>query len=913
MTERLLPLKASWAFNISFIAILLLLVNPSYSQHFLRTEGKTIVNEQGDVVLLRGMGLGGWMLQEGYLLQTAEFANAQYKIRNKIESLIGEDRTDLFYTAWLDNHVTEKDIIAMKSWGFNSVRLPMHYNLFTLPIQQEPIAGEHTWLERGFELTDNLLEWCKTHEMYLILDLHAAPGGQGYDQGISDYNPDLPSLWESDLNVDKTVALWRRLAERYKDEQWIGGYDLLNEPNWDFNQNQPLRALYEAVTEVIREVDNRHIIFIEGNWFANDFTGLTPPWDDNMVYSPHKYWSTNDQGSIQWVLDLREQYNIPLYLGESGENSNVWFRDAISLLEEQNVGWAWWPLKKVDDIAGPLSIEKSDGYTELLEFWKGNAAQPDPDVAFEILMDLAAKTNFDQCRIQTDVIDAMFRQQTSEESLPFVDNDIPGIIYATDYDLGPEGSAYQDTESGTYHVSTGNFTAWNNGWRYRNDGVDIEACQDNLNTNGFNVGWIEQDEWLKYTSNVITEGVYDLHIRVASSNDDSSLSIEVDQSKASDVYPVPNTGGFQAWQTMVVPGIILSEGTQEITCQMESGSFNLSHFDFKYVSASNDLAFDISRAVTQDENSILVHLNKTLNLNSILDAQDFILELDSEAVEITSIRYADDSERILIIETSRYLRSDQQIRISHDGNRIRAIDNTNLIRFEKFFVENNLSPILTIPGKIEAEDFAVAEGIQLEDCSDFGQGQNIGYLDAGDYLEYVVDVTESGIYTVNYRVASQTTSGSILLSLLTLSGEVIEIDQPDFPVTGGWQSWETVENEIELTAGQYRLRIDILNAPFNMNWMEFESLIISDPAPLGVFLYPNCTYDLVKFSAQFSIPHEINYWIHDFNGRLIRSDVLPYSESFYEEISLSAYATGVYYFTMELEDGRRYNYKVVKL
>jgi len=88
-------------------------------------------------------------------------------------------------------------------------------------------------------------------------------------------------------------------------------------------------------------VDNNHIIFIEGNWFANDFPGLTPPWDDNMVYSPHKYLSFNDQASIQWVLDMRNTYNVPLYLGESGENSNVWFRDAIKLLEDNDIGWAW--------------------------------------------------------------------------------------------------------------------------------------------------------------------------------------------------------------------------------------------------------------------------------------------------------------------------------------------------------------------------------------------------------------------------------------------------------------------------------------------------------------------------------------------------------------------------------------------
>ena len=172
--------------------------------------------------------------------------------------------------------------------------------------------------------------------MYIVLDLHAAPGGQGNDQGISDYDPSKPNLWESEANQTKTVELWKKIAEKYADEPIIAGYDLINETNYPMNGNIPLRDLYYRITDSIRTVDTNHILFIEGNWFANDFTNLTPPWDDNLVYSPHKYWSINDQASIQWVLDIRSQYNVPLYFGECGENSNVWFKEAIELFEEHN-------------------------------------------------------------------------------------------------------------------------------------------------------------------------------------------------------------------------------------------------------------------------------------------------------------------------------------------------------------------------------------------------------------------------------------------------------------------------------------------------------------------------------------------------------------------------------------------------
>ena len=134
------------------------------------------------------------------MLETSKFANPQYQIRDKIESLIGKPNTDSFYNAWLQNHCTQDDVDSLAAWGFNAIRLPMHYNLFTLPIDEEPVVGADTWLPKGFEMVDSLLDWCKKAHIYLILDLHAAPGGQGKDAAISDYNTSKLSLWESPEN-----------------------------------------------------------------------------------------------------------------------------------------------------------------------------------------------------------------------------------------------------------------------------------------------------------------------------------------------------------------------------------------------------------------------------------------------------------------------------------------------------------------------------------------------------------------------------------------------------------------------------------------------------------------------------------------------------------------------------------------
>src|SRR5258708_5716516 len=121
-----------------FFASFFLVSNLSSAQGFLKTDGPQIVNEKGEKIILRGMGLGGWMLQEGYMLRVQGIPQQQNVIRAKIQELIGKEKTEEFYAAWLTNHTRKIDIDSMRSWGFNSVRLPMHYNLFTLPVEEEP-------------------------------------------------------------------------------------------------------------------------------------------------------------------------------------------------------------------------------------------------------------------------------------------------------------------------------------------------------------------------------------------------------------------------------------------------------------------------------------------------------------------------------------------------------------------------------------------------------------------------------------------------------------------------------------------------------------------------------------------------------------------------------------------------------
>lgn len=388
----------------------------AHSAGYLHAKAARIVDGQGREVLLRGMGLGGWMLQEGYMLGINR-EGTQHSIRARIADLLGPEECDRFYGLWLKNHMTRGDVELLAQNGFNSIRLPMHYNLFTLPIEKEPVKGQNTWLTSGFELTDNLLAWCKANRIFLILDLHAAPGGQGKDANISDYDPAKPSLWESELNRAKAIALWRKLAQRYAEEPWIGGYDLLNEPNWTFEgkdkngredaSNKPIWDLYQEITRAIRGVDTNHMIIIEGNGWGNNYNGFPGAWDENMAFSFHKYWNPNTEAAIAKFIALREQYHRPIWLGESGENSNQWFRECVALVERNDIGWSWWPHKKVGSESCTLTVKRPEHYTEVVDYWNHRGPRPSREIAEKALFDLAENLKAADCRFNTNVVRAL--------------------------------------------------------------------------------------------------------------------------------------------------------------------------------------------------------------------------------------------------------------------------------------------------------------------------------------------------------------------------------------------------------------------------------------------------------------------------------------------------------------------------
>jgi aryl-phospho-beta-D-glucosidase BglC (GH1 family) len=879
--------------NLKLLFVLtILLLSLASSAQGLKASGKKIVDQNGNEVILRGMGLGGWMLQEPYMMEMTGFAGTQWQIKTKIEALIGTTNTVRFYDAWHANHCTRADIDSMAAWGFNSVRLPMHYNLYTLPIEKETVPGQNTWLEKGFVMTDSLIKWCKANQMYVILDLHAAPGAQGKDAAISDGDPSKPSLWDSEANKNKTIALWKKLAERYVDEPWVGAYDLINEPNWSFtadgnqngcseNLNAPLKQLYMDITAAIRQVDTKHMIIIEGNCWGNNYNGIVPTWDNNMALSFHKYWSNNDQGSIQGIINLRNLYNIPIWLGESGENSNTWFTDALQLVEKNGIGWAWWPLKKINSIVGPLTIVKTAEYQTLLDYWNKGGTAPSVTFATNALMKMAENAKIQNCIFRKDIIDAMFRQVQDSTTLPFKNHTIPGVIMAVDYDMGRNGKAYMDTDIADYHVSSGSYTNWNSGNTYRNDGVDIGTSYDPEIASTINyVGWTADSEWLQYTLNVDSTAAYTVKFRYAALDNGAKIKLFVNDADMTGPLSLPATGGYQSWVTFPVNDVILYKGRQKIKVLFEKAGANLSTIGFFLNKKIEEIAFKPASAETHLQTEIIyLSCNKIFN-GSTVSSSNFRCTVNGGVVNITSLTINSENPYQLIINLGQQIFDIDNIFLSYSGGTVSATDGTLLQNFSNLKVVNNLPVYTIIPGKIEAEAYSVNQGLVFETCTDTGGGKNAGFTNSGDFLDYRVRVVKTSKYTLEVRAACFNAAGKIEVQQINSSGAIVNSVQLNIPVTGGWQTWQTFTTSIELTEGIWTLRVKILQPEFNLNWFRFteNSFGIQEDKNSVFSVFPNPANDEVSILVPGSTGHSKTIKLWSSGGTLVRTMEMAESE-----------------------------------
>jgi endoglucanase len=392
--------------------------------NFLRARDARLVDDHGRPVLLRGVGLGNWLLPEGYMWKfEPPGPQSPREIEALLADLVGSARAERFWTEFRDRFVAEADLARIAAEGMNHVRLPINSRMM--------LTDDGEFRPDGFATVDWLIDRCRAHRLWVVLDLHGAPGGQT-GTNIDDSPRGLPELFTNRNYQEQTIQLWRALATRYRDEPVVAGYDLLNEPlpnEYQYRYADDLVALYRELTEAIRAVDPDHLVIYEGTHWASNWDIFTEVWDPQSVLQFHRYWSPPDRPGIQRYLDVRDRLGLPIYMGEGGENNLDWLQTAFQLYEDEEISWNLWPWKKIETLTSPCSVVAPVGWTSIVEYAAGKAARPDSEDAWRTLSDLLERFDIDRCTYRPEVINALLRRP-------------PLRLAATGFSFRGEGRSY---------------------------------------------------------------------------------------------------------------------------------------------------------------------------------------------------------------------------------------------------------------------------------------------------------------------------------------------------------------------------------------------------------------------------------------------------------------------------------------
>lgn len=416
---------------------------------WLKTSGQIFINEKGQEVLLRGLGVANWLNPEGFLFGGAPFGGVMGRFARSCEfdrgrtmdqfvaELCGPSYQKKFWKQWVDNYFAEADIRKMKEQGFNSVRFPLDARLL---LEEEP--GYH-FIEEHFQFLEHYLDLCEKYGLYVILDMHAACAGQSAvscDNGVDNQ----PHLFLDEEGANRTIRLWQELAERWADRWIIAGYDLLNEPISlpEFDCLIPeLKAFYDRLVTAVRQVDQKHILFIQGNRFANRLDIFDHDYDPeyhNWAICTHCYETFPDLALFGPILEKRAQWNVPVWMGETGGSSpanpeagSAWMAVTFEMMMEYHISYNIWCAKALEGVDAAYSVSfcspDPKGWRQIVDYCAKGTAKPGYAKAIKIFDELLENIKLENCTEQIDRVAAMLRR--------------PGIrVLASGYDTDQEYS-----------------------------------------------------------------------------------------------------------------------------------------------------------------------------------------------------------------------------------------------------------------------------------------------------------------------------------------------------------------------------------------------------------------------------------------------------------------------------------------
>ena len=340
------------------------------SSGFLKADGKLIRDNYGtgNVVNLRGTNAGGYLLQEFWMCPTSISSGTytvtcEMDIYKTLTARFGESKMRDLVKVYQDNYWTEQDFENCKNLGINCIRLPMWYMNF--------VDFNGNYISTAFDKIDWFLQEAGERGIYVILDMHGAPGSQnGSDHsGIDGGNQKVTGsqfFFGSNAynNQQKFYDLWYKIADRYKDNPVVAGYDLLNEPYCTYRYNSGytddylhtlLWDIYNNAYNVIRSVDSNHIVIMEATWDPWDLPNPSTYGWTNVMYEYHNYlYDDYDNANGQQIVSMQnkinsiknQNFNVPSFMGEFNFfNSVSAWQQGLKLLNDAGIHWTTWTYK----------------------------------------------------------------------------------------------------------------------------------------------------------------------------------------------------------------------------------------------------------------------------------------------------------------------------------------------------------------------------------------------------------------------------------------------------------------------------------------------------------------------------------------------------------------------------------------
>jgi endoglucanase len=330
----------------------------------LHVSGAQLRTADDQPVRLRGVGLGGWMNMENFI--TGYPAN-ESSMRAAVRQVLGEERAALFFDRLLSSFFTEQDAALLARLGMNCVRIPINYRHFESDDRPFEI------IERGFHHLDRVVGLLGEHGIYSVIDLHAVPGSQN-QHWHSDNPTHVAAFWQHRHFQDRVVHLWEAIADHYRDNPWVAGYNPINEPGDP--SGKVVGPFYDRLVKAVRAADPRHVLFLDGNTYSTDMSIFREVYE-NTVFVCHDYalagfahgggypgytlgrWC--DRQELEKTFEERSTFQretgTPLWVGEFGpvytgdpeqdrERYQI-LRDQLEIYDAHGAGWSLWTYKDV--------------------------------------------------------------------------------------------------------------------------------------------------------------------------------------------------------------------------------------------------------------------------------------------------------------------------------------------------------------------------------------------------------------------------------------------------------------------------------------------------------------------------------------------------------------------------------------